>query len=354
MRTGRLLDTPRQAARFVSLIGYDKEQTSFARAADHAAEPWLHLHTFLAKSRGNTANHALLLCNLLLGFGLDAYVCVGTVKQSSASNASSEQQRAHTWVVTMSHNQSEVIFWEAVSGNRYMHVPIDDAATAAPLDKRLGYVVRQHPYDTLGCVFNHRSFYANVQPVASVDACSLRLADQAKWKAMSEDAIATVCSVGGGGGPMSHLLPLCGSTLDASLAASDLESQLRSLVAIQRKELGLSTSWDEGLSYVLTQALASYETERTTGLASVGNEEFDQAIKLAIPDGHSFKAFPIQLVHRNARKAFAAMLKAPVCSDIVACKGDQVKMAIRVRIFTYPENTVATWIMLACRYKLIL
>ena len=102
----------------------------------------------------------------------------------------------------------------------------------------------------------------------------------------------------------------------------------------------------------MSPALASYEMERVTGL-SVGNEEFDQAVKLAIPDGHSFKAFPIQLIHKNPRKAFSSCLKSSVCEEIISCRGDQVKLALRVKVYTYPESTIATWVMLACRYKII-
>lgn len=35
-------------------------------------------HTFLARGAGDVEDHALLLCSLLLGVGLDAYVVAGT------------------------------------------------------------------------------------------------------------------------------------------------------------------------------------------------------------------------------------------------------------------------------------
>lgn len=40
-----------------------------------------------------------------------------------------------------------------------------------------------------------------------------------------------------------------------------------------------------------------------------GNEEFQDSIKQAVPDGHTFKGYPIQFSHRNARKAFATCLR---------------------------------------------
>jgi len=50
----------------------------------------------------------VLLCNLLLGFGLNAFVCVGT-----------NSEGAHTWVMTVDSNMdstAKVIFWESLTG----------------------------------------------------------------------------------------------------------------------------------------------------------------------------------------------------------------------------------------------
>jgi centrosomal protein CEP76 len=330
MRTGRLLDTPRQAARFVSLIAYDKVTSSFG--SNEQIEQWMHMHTFLAKNKGDCENHSILLCNLLLGFGLDAYVCVGTKLKN----------QPHTWVVTISYDYSEIVFWESLTGNRYLHLHInpDDP----PLDKN---IVVKHPYKTIGCLFNHKNFYANIQTLSNVDTCCFHLKDQSKWKSMSEDAIQTVCNQN-----MNYFPPLCQNLLDPTLISNDLEHQLRALIVSHRQDIGLTTNWDDNLSYILSPALAWYENERVTGM-SIGNEEFDQAIKLAIPDGHTFKAFPIQFIHKNARKIFAYSLKKSICEEILTCRGDQVKLALRVRVFTYPDSAIATWVMFACRYKIV-
>ena len=74
------------------------------------------------------------------------------------------------------------------------------------------------------------------------------------------------------------------------------------------QDLGLSTVWNDELCYLLTPALSAYETERCVGV-SAGNEEFQEAIRNVVPEGHTFKGFPIQFVHRHARKAFNASLK---------------------------------------------
>lgn len=74
------------------------------------------------------------------------------------------------------------------------------------------------------------------------------------------------------------------------------------------QDLELATVWDDHLCYLLSSALSAYELERCTGV-SCGNEEFQDAVRRAVPDGHTFKGFPIHFLHRNARRAFATCLR---------------------------------------------
>jgi len=143
LRAGRLLDSPRQAARFVSLLGY--EHAPYVGGGK--AEMWSSLFAFLCKGKGDCEDHAALLCSLLLGFGLNAYVCVGTKAKGAA----------HSWVMTIS-PEGEVIFWESLTAHRYAHRPINPDDPPALKQSR-----PDHPYRTVGCVFNHKSFYANSQ-----------------------------------------------------------------------------------------------------------------------------------------------------------------------------------------------
>lgn len=54
-------------------------------------------------------DHAALLCSLLLGFGLDAYVCIGTKVKG----------QPHCWVMTID-TDGLVTFWESLNGSRYV------------------------------------------------------------------------------------------------------------------------------------------------------------------------------------------------------------------------------------------
>ncbi|XP_032166236.1 centrosomal protein of 76 kDa isoform X4 [Mustela erminea] len=285
---------------------------------------------------GDCEDHANLLCSLLLGYGLEAFVCVGTKAKGVP----------HAWVMTCG-TDGTITFWESLTGHRYIHKPANpDESPVAEQPKPL------YPYRTIGCVFNHQMFLGNCQPSDSVEICVFDLNDESKWKPMSEEAIKSVCAPGATTS-LPPFPPLCASTIDASVTSNEIEMQLRLLVSEHRKDLGLTTVWEDQLSYLLSPALASYEFERTTSI-SAGNEEFQDAIRRAVPDGHTFKGFPIHFVYRNARRAFATCLRSPFCEEIICCRGDQVRLAVRVRVFTYPESACAVWIMFACKYRSVL
>ncbi|XP_069076034.1 centrosomal protein of 76 kDa isoform X1 [Pleurodeles waltl] len=333
MRAGRLLDTPRQAARFVNVIGYERAPVV---GGGGKQEQWCTLLAFLCTNKGDCEDHSNLLCSLLLGFGLEAYVCVGTKAKGAP----------HTWVMTCS-TDGTITFWESLTGHRYIHKPINpDDPPLVEQPKPL------YPYRTVGCVFNHQRFLGNCQPTDAVELCAFDLHDESKWKPMSEEAIRSVCAPGSTTS-LPPFPPLCASLMDAAAISNDLELQLRVLVSEHRKDLGLATVWEDQLSYLLSPALAAYEIERTTGI-SAGNEEFQDAIRRAVPDGHTFKGFPIHFLHKNARRAFATCLRSPFCDEIICCRGDQMRLAVRVRVFTYPESACAVWIMFACKYRSVL
>ncbi|XP_023185960.1 centrosomal protein of 76 kDa isoform X1 [Xiphophorus maculatus] len=333
LRAGRLLENPRQAARFVSLLTHERAPVV---GGGGKQEQWCTLMAFLCRGKGDCEDHATLLCSLLLGFGLDAYVCVGTKVNSGP----------HTWVLTRGTDGS-ITFWESLTAHRYLHRPIDpDAPPLVPQPKP------SSPYRTVGCVFNHQTLLANCQPSDAVELCVFDFQNQSRWKAMSEEALKSVCAPGSTAS-LPPLPPLCAPSLDPAEVSNHLELEMRFLVTEHRKDLDVATVWDDHLSYLLSSALSAYEMERCTGV-SCGNEEFQDAVRRAVPDGHTFKGFPIHFLHRNARRAFATCLRSPFCEEIVCCRGDHVRLAVRVRVFVYPENACAVWMMFACKYRSVL
>lgn len=108
MIADRMIESPYHACRFVSLIPFQRLE-DFEK---DRVEIWNSMQAFLTRGCGDAEEHAVLLCNLLLGFGLDAYVCVGT-----------NSEGAHTWVMTID-TSSDVkkpksVFWETLTGQRF-------------------------------------------------------------------------------------------------------------------------------------------------------------------------------------------------------------------------------------------
>ena len=39
-----------------------------------------------------------------------------------------------------------------------------------------------------------------------------------------------------------------------------------------------------------------------------------------------------------------------MCADIIGCRGDCVRHAVRVKLYPYPEDVCAVWVMFAVKY----
>jgi centrosomal protein CEP76 len=96
-------------------------------------------------------------------------------------------------------------------------------------------------------VFNHQSFFANVQQDDRVSNVSWDFEDEYMWKSMSRQMINNLQPANGVG----YLMP----SLNVSAADEEktLEKILRDKIAGIRKNDGgnLNTAWDNQLSYLL-------------------------------------------------------------------------------------------------------
>ncbi|CAG9334919.1 unnamed protein product [Blepharisma stoltei] len=308
-KTNRLIDSPLHAARFVSLIPFEREEAP----GGTRNEKWNSMHTFLVKGYGDCEDHAVLLAGLLLGFGLDAYVCIGCSGEGP-----------HAWVITLG---DRVTFWESLTGQRFYS---DDP--------------RIHRYyRKIGCAFNHKSFYANIQVDDIVANTNWDLQNESLWKAMAPDILQSLIG-------SAKYLPLLSPIPNPQEEEIKIENELRGMIVAYRERMDLLTHWDEDLSYLLQPALVNYEMDRI-GSVTFGNEEFQQSIKRHVPEGHTFKAFPTQLQQRRVNDIMGSITKASVAQDILQTRGDTVRFALRIKLVAYPEERCAVWVMLAVRYR---
>ena len=314
---GRLLPSPRAAARFVALLHH----RDGLRIGGEVSEVWHSVHSILAQGGGASHDLALILACLFLGFGMNAYVAVGTSPVG-----------ANTWVVTLDAPASGggVLFWDPLSGEAHSDL-------SSPESRSL--------FSTIATLFNDRELYANAQVSDKVEETRFDLGNAKSWFAMDPDILSPLTHA-----PPTALLP---PTLSPISQAIKVENALVARVEAYRLDLGLSTQWSDVLSHLLTPALDAYEMERRTGVVVPGNAEFQQAVRAHVPKGWVFKAFPIQFKSTSAAPIWDSLLASPIALSILhtSCASKAPSFAVRCLISLYPDNVVACWLMLAVTHE---
>ncbi|GAA48487.1 centrosomal protein of 76 kDa [Clonorchis sinensis] len=349
----RFVRTPTEAARFVSTIPCEPCRG----VGGGPREQWCSTLAFLARNRGDVADHANLLCSLLLGFGLDAYVMIGTRRScdSGADGADlndSTSAKSYIWVAVFNVDSSVVLFWDAVSGRR--HVQAMDSSCG---DRNTS------SYKTVDCLYSHNSFYANIQPSNELVSCSLRISDSSHWHPLPSDMISSVTTY-------SNLVPetLRGPVSNTVELNDRIVRELRALVANWRmarlpQEPPNTWVWDEELCRMMSPVLAGFEADHLLACMALEAEmsssttcQLEARLNMAaihnyVPEGYTFKAYPIQVLHTNPKRILQTSVRSRLCRDILTCHGIDVRLGLCVLVYSYAEEATATWVMFACIYK---
>ncbi len=382
--TPRSVDGPRYAARFVSLIPFKRDVS----LTGERVSTWHSVQCTAVRLQGDVEDHALLLCSLLLGWGMDAWMCYGTIYDTGADSGNREKDkdkqhtafRPHYWVVTLDElHEGRLVFWESLTGQQY-NVAVDShlkiTAAVSGMD--------DHPFREVYALFRHDAFLVNTQRFAivaahaiesegtlSAVACNFNLNDSRAWLQFPFKGDAELLRHPGSDIYLNDLVcrsvpPSSSSSLTARAGTGGssheqeelLEAKLREFVAAWRAEHGLQTRFDSDLSLVLQPALAAYELDRATGV-TFGNQDFQAAVKSKVVKGETFKAYPTCFGHADALAITAALKLTSAVRDIILTRSEGragsstvltsegSRLAVRVRIFPYPEGTCACWVMLA-------
>ncbi|XP_031552342.1 centrosomal protein of 76 kDa-like [Actinia tenebrosa] len=318
IHVGWLLDNPRHAAQFVSLLKHEEECSMFGIKVD----TWSSLHALLCRGKGSCEDHATLLCSIFLGFGLDAFVCLGT----------RDTGQPHAWVMTRQ-TDGLVSFWETLTGQCFS------------LSEGLSTVCSQ--FRTLACVFSNTCFYANIQANGLISQCDFDLNNPAKWKAMDADAIYAIC-----GSEIQPPLPvppsLTPSTIDVQKTSQALEEELRSLIENYRQGKGLETKWDNNLSNILSPILTAQESEAKTG-QDLKREELYDPVYRYLNRSFTLQSVTTRITHLNASQAFSDMQLSAEYKSLIDYQGNLMEFALRVHVFPYPESACAVWVILGAK-----
>ena len=332
LRPGRLLTSPQEAAYWVALLGGGSAADSGGPLGDGqnrggGDQKWPHFHSVFASGVAGIEEKALILCSLLLGFGLDAYVCVG--KRGRAAGAAAAEgettaEEGHMWVATLSDEPgSRPRFWDPSPGG---------------------------PLTAIACLFNHHAIFANAQEDSDPQACSFELQDQSAWCTLDCASVPMperpACAV---------MQPFGGLAAEVAQQEAILERELKN--AILDGRAGKNVRWSAELEHLLMPALAVYEREAKHGApaAAAEGDAFQQAIRRSTPRGFTFQGVPLQFPGRckpiESGPILAGLLNDPAAIAVLAVRDPAATFALRVMIFPYPEGVCSVWVMLAAQFS---
>ncbi|RLN38349.1 hypothetical protein BBJ28_00012286 [Nothophytophthora sp. Chile5] len=300
---------PSEAARFVGLLPFESNPL-VGGARD---ETWRFVATVLSLRKGDAQDHAVrtpsrTLSELRTLLATDGFA----VRSASSSN--------------------DVTLWEAVTGDKFA---LNDPR--AP---------RRRGYCAIDCVFNHRQFFANLQPRSwKLAESSFDWEDESAWKRMDERLIAELPFAQ----PVVSIVPP--EVAVAPTRESEWSTALKRAISSRRRADGLVTRWSDALSFYLLPALNSYELERLYGVAQVDNTLFQQSVTGFVQEGHTFQGVPSLFTVESPDEALGVMAANPLVVDVLALHARSAQFALAVRCFPYAEHTFATWVMLAVSYQ---
>ncbi|KAF1330961.1 hypothetical protein FI667_g4705, partial [Globisporangium splendens] len=330
LRAPAAIRSPSEAARFVGLLPYESNPVVDGTRDD----TWRSISAVLSVGKGDAQDHALLLVSLLLGCGLDAYVCIGTittdVQKSHLRNA--KERRSPSFDAAAEIGHVAVLFWESVTGERYKVLEKGGS--------------QHHGYCAIDCVFNHRQFYANLQPREwRLRGTPFNFEEESLWKPMNEVMIADLPY----GQPPVALLPP--DLLQLPTREHDWTIALKKQISSRRRANGYITRWSDELSFYLLPALNAYELERLYGVTQVENELFQQSITRFVQEGHTFQGVPVMFTFESAPEAMETLESHELVANLIHLHARVSQFGLAVRCFAYPENLVVTWVMLAVSYQ---
>lgn len=230
----------------------------------------------------------MLLCSLLLGWGMDAWVCYGSIYEPGGQSAF----RQHYWVVTLDDvHDGRVVFWESLTSQQY-NLAVDGKGRVSTGTGSSISAEPVHPFKDVYSLFRHDAFLVNVQQFASVAAtsaanstpaaaaCCFDLTNAKAWvhfpfrtapELLRHPGASIRLSCLGSSAPSSSSSSslTSSSTSSSSLEQqleSSLESAIQAMIVAWRADGGLQTRFDPSLALALQPALAAYELDRAVGV----------------------------------------------------------------------------------------
>lgn len=332
---GGVLETPQHAARYVSLLQSRRSASPAATAAPPGHPSGLVFngcclpHVVLAAGSATPAERPLLLCSLLLGFGMDAWVCVGT---AAAVGGAQQSVLGGLWVVTRRHGACSASLWDPCTGRRY------DTPEGCCL----------HESAAVTCLFNHNAIYSSTTPGGAVLTGLLRdggldLNNHAAWHGLHVTPAM-----------LPPPQPTCTPPPPSAAAGHmQLERQVEWVVKelLSQRLTGAANgpravAWDDSLAQKLALVLVGHEEEALTGAAALCLEDFNHVIQRCVPKGYVFRGLPLHFNHLCPTRLARRLLEDTQAYGILAGHRAVSAVALKLRVKEYGKHVRSVWIML--------
>lgn len=313
-----MIASPRIAARFVSCI-------EDVDSNDNLGHWRSYMSTALSK-KCNSGSRACFLVGILNNsFALDSWVVSGT----KVENGNLVQ---HCWVVQRDSGK-RVTFIEPSSAKRYTS------------NQKL-------PYKQIFSVFNETKYYSNIQDSDLLSRSNFDFENRSSWNQIDPEVEIPRLSPS----ESSNLTCIQPSNLKTlEKIESELNFALQETFSNYRsKNFGIKfTNLDEKLNKILSVALSDYEFERAYCCTPSPEQiEFVDSVKRITPKDCTFKAKPrfykgLASVGRIMADFVKDISVDQDVKTIFMGKKAGSKFGVRVKVVSYAEDVVCTWVCFA-------
>ncbi|EFO65324.1 Hypothetical protein GLP15_3268 [Giardia lamblia P15] len=384
--TSSYLPTASYCMRFIQLMPTPGRQSTPATVglSEHNQLVWSRVITTLSVGAGTPFDKAVLLCSMLRGYQIPAFVALGTCAlPRPRSDMPGNRSVRSAFVITLC---TQVIqFWDCLLSDRGGMIEMHSLPTEGQykIDKHLdsaGAAIH-FPYETIDCIFNETMLLVNIQSTNRlqyipekqlIHGTSLDISKPLFWKAFNQSTIERVYN-----SYVYHyniddsdylLTSTCLPRLlynqdilkpfDPSLAAtlsSYLTADIWRLIEARRQTIGLTTPRSDQLSMILAPTVASWEQTRLMGgtIGQLGNETLKVALKNYVSSRETLIVYPLQVMGSlrfHAPSIVETLLSNDKSRSIVEAHGDKLRIGLHISVFGYAETIAAVWVIVGCCY----
>jgi len=319
--------SPAQALRMCSLLRTRRD----ALPTEAAAATWACTEAVVTSGQASPRERAALLCGMLLGLGMDAWVVVGEGLDGPA-----------WWCVSFAAGGREPTFWDPERGNRYppalvrcpggtpyraVHSVLSPGSVRVSLQVAPGMLAGEETEVTVAGL---------VAGAPAVDAVVWDLDDRRAWLAFSPQ----------GPSGLPDAPPLPRARLSEREEEARLEERMRREVTSFRARAGApAVEWDPRLAALLLQQVSKYEAEAVAGRPLVGAGDFEDASRRLLGADEELHGVPINVFSLSGSRAAEALLSS--AGALLGDKRGVRRYALRASVTGYAGSLASAWVLLA-------